>query len=883
MCRYVGYLLINLFILGVSPVVTVVLLSAIVEGPNIYVMLRAGGVWKYAFVGAGAFVCLVLYLGDFISGWPGQSDSSVDDSKPGVGLPALFPTLGSKGLVAVAVVLFTLAAVTGVDTYPSAPLLVAQLLLLVLMLVLIVLTPHGHPPYSAVVPAGKLPVETARAQLNDRRDTFNMAQASALGLHGIWVLFIWLYWVADSPLGDGEHPWANSTWTELEEAGITRERFGGATKNVMLYLWFSPVISSMCLLTLAIIVMFFGSLQRKLRSRNKVSGTLEAMPDAGMNPAGCAMNREEEARFRTLVFVIKLLTAALVSLCGCLWVTASVVGSSLSLASTVQAFTVVLAAFLAVYVYVVLAGETKDLIARGAIASPLMKSAKMMVNSEWSKACFLALIFCLVPLYVVLSFLNQLVRKCTAGCRERKADQGRLTARVRQQLEQLRNWPWTGVHRKLQLLCMMAVGLQVVGGMGTNIVLALVNSMLQNTQFLLLAVVYFMVGLGMFMIPIVPGVAVYLFGGILVPAGYVRQYGTDGDYTTEHFWLGFLVTIGLNFVLKLVACTLQQKGIGEPMSTNLSVLQAVGINTPQMKAIELILRRPGLSFGKIVILCGAPDWPVSVLTGILRLSLPQMILGTVPVITNILLVTAAGCFKLRKAESETWSALESVALTIASIWTVLQMALATYYIQETWEKHLDILSKPRKAHVQLDWLDYVKSKQQERVKEFSEWSNLPVVIKVMIFISSALMLISSFFMVMLQSMCWDNFDVTDDISTLGLHFITIYGYIAIGVFAFGCLQYLAVSLWLQCATRQERMEVAKDQEPRKESWIQERLVICEQQHPGGGEERPHQEDLPLLVQKLQTEMNRLNYRVQELEGKLAAEVAAPADWEEEEA
>ena len=43
--------------------------------------------------------------------------------------------------------------------------------------------------------------------------------------------------------------------------------------------------------------------------------------------------------------------------------------------------------------------------------------------------------------------------------------------------------------------------------------------------------------------------------------------------------------------------------------------------------IDLFRARPGMSFGKCMILCGGPDWPTSVLAGILRLSLVQCTIG----------------------------------------------------------------------------------------------------------------------------------------------------------------------------------------------------------------------------------------------------------------
>ena len=43
-----------------------------------------------------------------------------------------------------------------------------------------------------------------------------------------------------------------------------------------------------------------------------------------------------------------------------------------------------------------------------------------------------------------------------------------------------------------------------------------------------------------------------------------------------------------------------------------------------------------------MILCGGPDWPTSVLTGILRLSLTKMLIGSLPVVLVIIPSTALG-------------------------------------------------------------------------------------------------------------------------------------------------------------------------------------------------------------------------------------------------
>ena len=78
----------------------------------------------------------------------------------------------------------------------------------------------------------------------------------------------------------------------------------------------------------------------------------------------------------------------------------------------------------------------------------------------------------------------------------------------------------------------------------------------------------------------------------------------------------------------------------------------VGINSVQMRAIRYCLMQPGLSPAKVAILCGGPDWPTSVLCGILRVPLYESVLGTSPVLVLYLAYTVlAGSFMLKTGGS----------------------------------------------------------------------------------------------------------------------------------------------------------------------------------------------------------------------------------------
>ena len=70
----------------------------------------------------------------------------------------------------------------------------------------------------------------------------------------------------------------------------------------------------------------------------------------------------------------------------------------------------------------------------------------------------------------------------------------------------------------------------------------------------------------------------------------------------------------------------------------------VGINTDGIRAMRVILADPRFTMQKVYVLVGGPDWPVSVLCGIMGLPLGPIMLGTQPVIALVLPSALAGSF-----------------------------------------------------------------------------------------------------------------------------------------------------------------------------------------------------------------------------------------------
>eukprot|EP01052_Picozoa_sp_SAG31_P054917 SAG31_NODE_14875_length_782_cov_1.446559_2_plen_126_part_01 len=107
-----------------------------------------------------------------------------------------------------------------------------------------------------------------------------------------------------------------------------------------------------------------------------------------------------------------------------------------------------------------------------------------------------------------------------------------------------------------------------------------------------------------------------------------RPPDVNGGGTCVHicpagFWVGMIYTTVSVFILKLCAIVGEQKGIGENLGKSLFVRKTIGVNKSGIRAFQKVLEAPGLDWRKVMILVGGPDWPVSVLTGILRLNVFQ--------------------------------------------------------------------------------------------------------------------------------------------------------------------------------------------------------------------------------------------------------------------
>jgi hypothetical protein len=88
-----------------------------------------------------------------------------------------------------------------------------------------------------------------------------------------------------------------------------------------------------------------------------------------------------------------------------------------------------------------------------------------------------------------------------------------------------------------------------------------------------------------------------------------------------------------------------------------------------------------MSMAKVSILCGGPDWPVGVMTGILKQNPLSMQLGTFPIVLLVAPCVFAGAFML-KPDEDFYASLSSVALAVASSSQAIALLAALYFIDK---------------------------------------------------------------------------------------------------------------------------------------------------------------------------------------------------------
>jgi hypothetical protein len=566
---------------------------------------------------------------------------------------------------------------------------------------------------------------------------FLAAMARALFACSIGTFIVWIVWFLQS-----EEYWDVDTKVkyaarlECEPRVQVSEGGDGSVCLVAYLLWISPFMASIACFVFSMVCFYLAEAMFNHQGRGR-----------------------KHMGVRAFVYFMLMLILGI-------WVAAGVAGAGMNLSNVVTIFTFIAMIILGVTVSSTLGWDTvKD----NLMKIPFIQAIANTFLSDWVKAIGVCVGVFPFMFYLVVSMANQLIRKHLSIAKAVDTDEEKtfiFTAVTTRQFRKIINWNWTSIWVKIVFLDLIFLCINVGIGKATTLFLSGLNGWLAANieSKAVVCVIFYAVGLTMFLLPPVPGVPVYLAGGVILVNTLAPAPEREG------FFPACIITCIVCFFIKLNAIAMQQKCFGEGMSNNLTVKCLVGVNSLTIKAIEKILKKPGLNLDKISILVGGPDWPTSVLTGILKLRLSSMIFGSLPIIFLITPCVFAGAFLLRAGDGSVWAALSTVTLAVAGLTQTIALCAALYYIEQTVQDNREELEAIPKDEEVLRVEEERRIKSQKYV-ELTHWhkapKKVPSTMKAILVLSgiatTAACYLVFFSGYLLGEECFAAFEVTDSI------------------------------------------------------------------------------------------------------------------------
>jgi len=580
-----------------------------------------------------------------------------------------------NGALVLAAVLFVASGTLSAKTYPQAP----PMMFVCCAPILVVLCKRWF-----TMSASQFLMRTSSALM-----------FSALGI-AMWLAFVVYYAEEKGNGGDDENRWH---WSEvkseyMEDAGCGENAEENDECLAAYIMWFTPMLAMLACILFSCFTYVLGL---AIREENNT-----------------ATHSRDKTKFAAKAFAF---TFSLVGLG--IWISASLSGGAEELSTLLLSFS--MAALFVLGVGTVFAlGGTENAKQKALESSSFLRATSKVVTETHVDA-FRAIMLStpltlLIPVFLFLSLVNQFVRRFvnTSQIRlsmDEKLHRGWFTYRVSRFLASASEWRWTAICINLHYWICLLVSLNVLAGTFTVVFLSWLRVKLAKAGFAFTYVIFSLVGLAMFLIPVIPGIPVYLTGGILLTDEtsvnfFKRALSESGETPSEtkSYVCALLAASAACFVVKLLAVVMQQKLIGERLGKRVWIRQMVGINTKAMRAAKLVLSKRGFSKAKVALLVGGPDWPTSVLTGILNLNVFEMLLGTVPVIFPVITTVLAGAFMLKQGTnamcgsndgeqsnntssspttSGLWSSIADVALLVTAVVQGTCLLLGIYYVEKT--------------------------------------------------------------------------------------------------------------------------------------------------------------------------------------------------------
>lgn len=578
-----------------------------------------------------------------------------------------------------------------------------------------------------------------------RRWEFYKAVGIILAISSFFNLTVWILWIA---LGD--HTWSTETRMRLIDAGsaIYKYTYSGKALDYERHCrdkaldedFLSderPNVLDACAKAATVIFLTYASPFIAFVC-NGILSAFCILEGAAHDVSDISMVQKALEKF------VLTLVAGAAAIYACV----NVASASFRLGSTLMAFVATGLVVFLVWGYMEIGHKR---LVDHAHASPFAKMLFAVWESDWSKAI---LVFCfnvLIPAGLLINWLNMKVRRL----QKVPNSETPFSPFVTKVLDAMSKWNWVSVLCKVCILGELFFMFQVGVARVTYIFLAWLNAELGKLTYA--AVIFLVIGIGylMFLLPPVPGVPVYVFAGSIISE---QGRNTDAGYVG-----GIIIAAIVAFVLKLLAC-IGQYGIGRMAGKSVQVQKLIGVDQVPTRAIEMILKEPGLTFGKVAILVGGPDWPTSVMCGILKMSMKQMLIGTLPVIVTVGPSVLAGAFlsQVKPGEDSIWNLLSDTAVGAAALANIFSMLLATYKILLVVQRHQQELAEYRPEHKEVAELTRRTEGRRRAYLAVTKWDVLPKGWKAFIGAAAVIHFACFFIFVMLDEAVFEDFSVSSD-------------------------------------------------------------------------------------------------------------------------
>mmetsp|Transcript_12454 Transcript_12454/g.14314 ORF Transcript_12454/g.14314 Transcript_12454/m.14314 type:complete len:813 (+) Transcript_12454:168-2606(+) len=386
------------------------------------------------------------------------------------------------------------------------------------------------------------------------------------------------------------------------------------------------------------------------------------------------------------------------------------------------------------------------------------KKAYEFGTSDWGKAFVTVLLGPLLVAFLGLDMITQFIRKHT-GLGKTIIDEEEMTSvftkGTRRRLIEMSQWEFGSVCTKGLIWGMFFFTVSVGVARIVLVFLSWLREELVTVPVSSTVGIIIAVGIIMFLLPPVPGVPVYITIGIVLVSKMEEEFGF-----VLSIFLGILLSLGL----KIAAIFMQQKIIGEMFGAkSVTIRSMVGINSVEIRAIRRALMEPRPSFGKVAILIGAPDWPISVLTGIMRLPYFKMAFYSLPVVFLIAPCVISGALLVKaSAEGGIYDSLNSLFVTVTVVVQSGSMVVAAQTIAKYSVKYAEQL---RAEDPDVEVLELEKKKEHKVAlsKELASWKNLNTAFRCAHVVSVLLMTATCWMFQLIGSSLFVTFDITDSI------------------------------------------------------------------------------------------------------------------------